>query len=235
MEFRVTFMILEQVRFQGALRWICVSLLRIRLSHNLLHHVLSNISESSSITPPYLVFPNIPQYLYQAFLFFLWIFAKASSRWGKNKMFNVANCQLFSAPSINHLGHTFSLSLGSNLLLSLVTLRSKSRHKIVEEKQLWETVFFTGLSRKITEEKRHLSFEIDYFHSEVGKGKKHDSNKGLLLHLCLQILHIFQKISNISTCEKLAQEKNTSTNTFLESISRERKREKSGCCRKIGN
>lgn len=82
--------------------------------------------------------------------------------------------------------------------------------------------------KKMNEEKRHLSFEIDYFHSEVGKGKKHDSNKGLLLHLCLQILHIFQKISNISTCEKLAQEKNTSTNTFLESISRERKREKSG-------
>lgn len=217
-------MILEQVRFQGALRWICVSLLRILLSHNLLHHVLSNISESSSITPSYLVFPNIPQYLYQAFLFFLWIFAKAPSRWGKSKMFNVANCQLFSAPSINYLGHIFSLSLGSNLLLSLVTLRSKSRHKVVEEKQLWETVFFTGLSRKITEEKCHLSFEIDYFNSEVGKGKKknHNSNKGLLLHLCLQILHIFQKISNISTCEKLAQEKNTSTNTFLEWTGREK-------------
>lgn len=172
LEFRVAFTILEQARFQDALIWICISLFKILLLHNLLNHVLSNISESSSITPPYSVFPNIPQYLYQAFLFYIWIFAKAPSRWGNSKMFNVAKCQLFSAWSTNYLGHTFSLSLGSNLLLSLATLHSKSRHKTVKEKQLWEIVFFTGLSRKIMEEKCHLSFEIDYFHSKMRKRKK---------------------------------------------------------------
>lgn len=45
-----------------------------------------------------------------------------------------------------------------------------------------EILFFTGLNRKIMEEKCNFSFFfflIDYFHSKAGKGEDYSLNKGL--------------------------------------------------------
>lgn len=64
-------------------------------------------------------------------------------------------------------------------------------------------VFSMGLNRNIVEEKCHFPFEIDYFCSKAGKGEKHCLNKGLLLHLILQILVIFQRVLNIFKSEKI--------------------------------
>jgi len=38
-------------------------------------------------------------------------------------------------------------------------------------------MFFTGLNRKIMEEKRDFSFEMDYFHNKAGKGENRSLNK----------------------------------------------------------
>lgn len=64
-------------------------------------------------------------------------------------------------------------------------------------------VFFMGLNRNIAEEKCHFHFEIDCFFSKAQKGENCCLNKGLLLHLFLQILVIFQKVLNIFISQKI--------------------------------